>query len=71
MSAARARGRKAGRPRVMTPENLRYALNLMADQTRSIPDICRELGGIPASTLYNCLHADGTFKGPGRRLLDA
>ena len=51
VKAARERGRKGGRPRVVTPERLRYALNLMADQTRSIPDICRELGGVPASTL--------------------
>ena len=42
VKAARARGRKGDRPRVMTPEKLRYARNLMADQTRSIPDICRE-----------------------------
>jgi len=71
VKAARARGRKGGRPRVMTPEKLRYAQNLMADQTRSIPDICRELGSIPASTLYHYLHADGTLKEPGIRLLDA
>ena len=55
----------------MTPEKLRYAQNLMADQTRSIPDICRELGSIPASTLYHYLHANGTLKEPGQRLLDA
>ena len=71
VKAARARGHKGGRPRVMTPEKLRYAQNLMADQTRSIPDICRELGSIPTSTLYHYLHADGTLKEPGRRLLDA
>ena len=71
VKAARARGRKGGRPRVMTPENLRYAQNLMADRTRSIPDICRELGSIPTSTLYHYLHADGTLKEPGRRLLAA
>ena len=41
VKAARARGRKGGRPRVMTHEKLRYAQNLMADRTRSIPDICR------------------------------
>ena len=29
----------------MTPEKLRYAQYLMADQTRSIPAICRELDG--------------------------
>ena len=55
----------------MTPEKQRYAQNLMADQTRSISDICREIGGIPASTLYHYLHTDGAFKEPGRRLLDA
>ena len=71
VKAARARGRKGGRPRVMTSEKLRYAQNLMADQTRSIPDICRELGNIPASTLYHYLHANGTLKEPGRRLLGA
>ena len=71
LKAARARGRKGGRPRVMTREKLRYAQSLMADRTRSIPEICRELGGIPAGTLYHYLYADGTFKDPGRKLLEA
>ena len=71
LKAARARGRKGGRPRVMTPEKLRYAQNLMTDRTRPIPEVCRELGGIPASTLYHYLRADGTLKDPGRRLLVA
>jgi len=69
VAAARARGRKGGRPRLMTPERLRYAQQLMADRERSIPAICRELGGVPASTLYHYLHADGTLKAPGVRLL--
>lgn len=69
IAAARARGRKGGRPRVMTPEKLRYAQHLMADQTRSIPAICRELGGMPASTFYHYLHADGSLKAAGRKLL--
>lgn len=71
IAAARARGRKGGRPRVMTPERLRYAQRLMADQTRSIASICRELGQMPASTLYHYLHADGSLKAPGRKLLEA
>ena len=71
VKAARSRGRKGDRPRVMTSGKLRYSRNLMADQTRSMPDICREIGGIPTSTLYHYLHTDGTFKEPGRRLLDA
>jgi DNA invertase Pin-like site-specific DNA recombinase len=65
IAAARARGRKGGRPRVMTPEKLRYAQHLMADQSRGIPAICRELGDLPASTLYHYLHADGSLKAPG------
>ena len=69
IAAARARGRKGGRPRLMTPERLRYAQHLMADSNRSIPSICRELGDVPASTLYHYLHADGTLKQPGVRLL--
>ena len=68
VKAARARGRKGGRPRIMTPEKLRYAQSLMADRTRSIPDICRELGDLPSSTLYHYLRADGTLKGPGQQL---
>ena len=67
--AARARGRKGGRPRIMTAEKLRYAQSLMADRDRSIPEICRELGDLPTSTLYHYLHADGTLKHPGQRLL--
>jgi DNA invertase Pin-like site-specific DNA recombinase len=67
--AARARGRKGGRPRLMTPERLRYAQHLMSDQSRSIPSICRELGDVPASTLYHYLHADGTLKAAGLSLL--
>ena len=71
IAAARARGRNGGRPRVMTMERLRYAQHLMADQARSIPAICHELGDMPASTLYHYLHADGSLKAPGRRLLDS
>ena len=55
----------------MTLERLRSAQHLMADQVRSIPAICRELGGMPASTLYHYLHADGSLKAPARKLLEA
>ena len=70
ISAARARGRNGGRPRVMTPEKLRYAQHLMADPTRSIPEICEELGDVPTSTLYHYLRADGVLKPPGQLLLN-
>ena len=55
---------------MMTPEKLSYARHLMADRTRSIPDICNELGGIRPSTLYHYLHADGSLKKAGRDLVE-
>ncbi len=69
LKAARARGRKGGRPRIMTAEKLRYAQHLMADRQRTIPSICQELGNIPPSTLYHYVHADGALKEPGKKLL--
>jgi DNA invertase Pin-like site-specific DNA recombinase len=69
LAAARARGRNGGRPRLMTPERLRHAQQLMADQSRDIPSICRDLGDMPTSTLYHYLHPDGSLKDPGRKLL--
>ena len=76
---ARPRGRQGGpRPgpqRRSTADHdrrqARYARQLMADRSRSIPDICRELDDMPSSTLYHYLHADGTLKDPGKRLLEA
>ena len=53
----------------MTSERLRYAQHLMANRSRSVPATCRELGGVPASTLYHYLNADGTLKAPGVKLL--
>jgi len=69
--AARARGRKGGRPRIMTVDKLRYAQHLMKDKIRSIPDICKELGDIPSSTLYHYVRADGELKEPGHKLIDS
>jgi DNA invertase Pin-like site-specific DNA recombinase len=70
LAAARARGRNGGRPRVMTADKLRYATHLMADSTRAIPEICKELGRIRPSTLYHYVHADGSLKTAGRDLLE-
>ena len=69
IAAARARGRKGGRPRIMTAEKLRYAQHLMADQTKSIPSICKELGDIPSSTLYHYVTAKGELKKAGVDLM--
>ena len=42
----------------------------LADRTRSIPAVWRELGGLATSALYHCLAGDGTLEDPGRRPLD-
>nr|WP_321983654.1 hypothetical protein [uncultured Lichenicoccus sp.] len=41
----------------------------MADKSRSVPSIGRELGGVPACTVYHYLHADGTLKATGLKVL--
>src|SRR5260221_12311458 len=52
LEAARARGRKGGRPTVMrTPAKVALALRLVEDSKHSIDDICSTLG-ISRSTLY-------------------
>lgn len=63
-------GAQGGQRRVMTLVQLRYARHLMADREYDIPSICRELGGVPASTLHHYLRVDGTVKTAGIRLLD-
>ena len=52
LAAARARGRKGGRPKAfLTSAQLAMARTLFADTQRSIPDICKTLG-VSRSTLY-------------------
>lgn len=55
LTAARARGRKGGRPKALAdPRKLAMACTLFADKQRSIPDICKTLG-VSRSTLYRYL----------------
>jgi DNA invertase Pin-like site-specific DNA recombinase len=52
LAAARARGRIGGRPRKLkTNGRVALARRMFADQSRSIPEICSELG-ISRATLY-------------------
>ena len=53
----------------MTAEKLKYAQHLMADQTKSIPAICKELGDIPSSMLYHYVTAKGELKKAGLELI--
>ena len=54
LAAARARGRKGGRPRQLDNKKKRHAALLHGDPTNSIKDICRTLG-ISKATLYRYL----------------
>ena len=54
LSAARARGRSGGRPRVMTAQTLRTAQQLLADPDQTIHQVCQVLH-VSRSTLYRYL----------------
>jgi DNA invertase Pin-like site-specific DNA recombinase len=62
VSAARARGRKGGRPRLNTSSrNVAMAKKLYRDRTLSIPEICKTLN-ISKATLYRWINAgEGNF----------
>jgi DNA invertase Pin-like site-specific DNA recombinase len=54
LKAARARGRKGGRPKTMDEKKRAMAKTLMADNSNSIDDICKNLK-VSRSTLYRNL----------------
>jgi DNA invertase Pin-like site-specific DNA recombinase len=68
LAAARARGRRGGRPRKMTKEALRTAMAAMRDQTTSARAVARRLG-INPTTLYMYVNRDGSLKQAGQALL--
>jgi DNA invertase Pin-like site-specific DNA recombinase len=68
LAAARARGRRGGRPRKMTQEALRTAMAAMRDQTTSARTVARRLG-INTTTLYMYVNRDGSLKQAGQALL--
>src|SRR5512144_275738 len=54
LTAARARGRKGGRPKALTPKKAQQALTLYNDKNHTIDEICRTLN-ISRATLYRYL----------------
>jgi DNA invertase Pin-like site-specific DNA recombinase len=52
LSAARARGRKGGRPKVLEPAQRQLVAKLYAEKQHTIGEICRMMG-ISKPTLYN------------------
>jgi DNA invertase Pin-like site-specific DNA recombinase len=54
LTAARARGRRGGRPQVLTPTQVAHLRVLAADRNNSVKDICRTLR-ISRATFYRYL----------------
>src|SRR5438128_12564012 len=55
LQAARARGRKGGQPKALTPKQARIAQALYDDKTNAISDICKTLN-ISRATLYRYIN---------------
>ena len=58
LNAARARGRKGGRPKVLEPAKRQLAVKLYNEKQHTIREICRMMG-ISKPTLYNYLAEAG------------
>ena len=68
LNAARARGRKGGRPRKMDEHTLKMAVAAMSDCKSVASDVAKRLG-ITATTLYTYVNGDGSLKQAGTLLL--
>src|SRR5512144_2693666 len=55
LTAARARGRKGGRPKALTPKTVQQLRTLYNDKTNTIDEICRTLD-ISRATLYRYMN---------------
>jgi DNA invertase Pin-like site-specific DNA recombinase len=70
LAAARARGRKGGRPRKMDKATLTMATAAMSDQKSVAADVAKRLG-ITTTTLYMYVNGDGTLKEIGTKVMEA
>lgn len=68
LHAARARGRKGGRPRKMDIYTLKMAMSAMSDQKSIASEVAKRLG-ITTTTLYTYVNGDGSPKELGTKLL--
>lgn len=67
--AARARGRKGGRPRKMDRSTLMMAMSAMADPKANAAEVARRLN-MTTTTLYAYVNGDGSAKQAGQLILD-
>ena len=69
LAAARARGRKGGRPRKMTASKIRMAMAAMSDRNSKAHLVAKELG-ITTTTLYDYINGDGSPKEAAAKILE-
>jgi len=68
LEAARARGRKGGRPRKMDKATLMIAIKALEDKSITVQDVAKKLN-MTTTTLYAYLNGDGSLKEQGHHLL--
>lgn len=69
LAAARARGRKGGRPRKMDRSTLIMAISALSDPKANASEVAKKLG-ITTTTLYMYLNGDGSLKEVGKSIID-
>ena len=69
LAAARARGRKGGRPRKMDIATLIMAKKALEDRNATVQEIAQKLN-MTTTTIYMYLNGDGSFKEPGYKLIN-
>ncbi|MBU2569091.1 MAG: recombinase family protein [Gammaproteobacteria bacterium] len=68
LAAARARGRKGGRPRKMDKPTLMMAMSALSDPKANASDVAKRLG-ITTTTLYMYVNGDGSLKEAGQSII--
>ena len=69
LAAARARGKKGGRPRKMDKDTLMIAVRSLEDKSITVQSVAKRLN-MTTTTLYEYLNGDGSLKEPGYNLLN-
>ena len=68
LEAARARGRKGGRPRKMDKAALKMAISAMKEKEAKPKNIAKKLN-ITTTTLYDYVNGDGSLKEKGEHIM--
>ncbi len=70
LAAARARGRKGGRPFALTKAQIRLAQAAMGQRETKVGELCRELE-VSKATLYRYVGPDGSLRERGTKVLES